>query len=106
MTDRYPAGRLLKLSPTDNVAVATSAIAAGEVVDLEGTTIAIAEDVPLGHKVAMTPIAVGEKIRKYGCPIGSATCNISPGRHVHTHNMKSDYLPTFAPPNKSKGSAT
>jgi hypothetical protein len=28
-------------------------------------------------------------------PIGSAVCAIALGEHVHTHNIKSDYLPTF-----------
>ena len=28
-------------------------------------------------------------------PIGSATRDIEPGEHVHLHNMKSDYLPTY-----------
>jgi hypothetical protein len=33
---------------------------------------------------------------KYGAPIGSATRDIGPGEYVHTHNVKSDYLPTLA----------
>jgi hypothetical protein len=33
---------------------------------------------------------------KYGAPIGSATRDIAPGEYVHTHNLKSDYLPTLA----------
>ena len=37
----------------------------------------------------------GEKIIKCRAPIGSATCPIATGAHVHLHNMKSDYLPTF-----------
>ncbi len=49
----------------------------------------------MGHKVAVAAIAPGEKVYKYGCPIGSATCPIEVGRHVHVHNLKSDYFPTF-----------
>jgi len=40
-------------------------------------------------------IAQGEKVCKYGCPIGSATRPIEVGQHVHVHNLKSDYFPTF-----------
>jgi hypothetical protein len=32
---------------------------------------------------------------KYGVPIGSAIVEIEAGEHVHLHNMKSDYIPTF-----------
>jgi hypothetical protein len=49
----------------------------------------------MGHKVALVPIAAGEKVCKYGAPIGSATRQIRPGEHVHTHNLASDYLPTY-----------
>jgi len=44
--------------------------------------------------VAIRPIGPGEKVLKYGCPIGSATEPIQPGQHVHTHNLRSDYLPS------------
>ena len=40
-------------------------------------------------------IESGERIFKYGAPIGVATRDIEPGEYVHTHNMTSDYLPTF-----------
>jgi altronate dehydratase small subunit len=40
-------------------------------------------------------IPTGEKILEYGAPIGSATCDIRPGDYVHTHNLQSDYLPTY-----------
>jgi hypothetical protein len=29
---------------------------------------------------------------KFGVPIGSATVPIEAGRHVHVHNIKSDYI--------------
>ena len=60
------------------------------------TVIVTTEAVPLGHKVAARDIAAGEKIIKYGAPIGSAICAINAGEHVHTHNLRSDYLPTCA----------
>ena len=45
-------------------------------------------DLTTGHKKALADISNGEKIIKYGMPIGLAICNISSGEHVHTHNMK------------------
>ena len=41
-----------------------------------------------GHKYAVRDIAKGEKIIKYGFPIGIATEDVSMGEHVHSHNMK------------------
>jgi altronate dehydratase len=71
--------RYLRLHPDDNVL----------------TVIVAGGPVPLGHKIAARDIAVGEQIIKYGAPIGSAARAIASGEHVHTHNVKSDYLPTF-----------
>ena len=41
-----------------------------------------------GHKAARCDIRAGEKVIKYGYPIGVAKCDIAKGDHVHTHNIK------------------
>jgi altronate dehydratase len=87
--------RLLRLDPTDNVAVATTTLQVGESVVIAGRPVTLPDRVPTGHKLALVPIAAGEKVVKYGSPIGSATRDIRPGDYVHTHNLKSDYLPTY-----------
>jgi len=88
----------MKLAPQDNVAVALRALRAGEVVMLGDTRIRVARDIAVGHKLAARPIAAGEKILKYNCPIGSASAPIAAGDYVHTHNVASDYLPTYTLP--------
>lgn len=87
--------RLLRLSPDDNICAATETLEAGEVVVIGGKPVTLPCTVPTGHKIAVLPIARGEKVKKYGAPIGTATQDIRPGDYVHTHNLKSDYLPTF-----------
>jgi hypothetical protein len=87
--------RLIRLSPEDNIAVAARTIEPGETVVLDGAAIKAAQRIPTGHKMAICPIETGQKVLKYGAPIGSATQPIRPGDYVHTHNVKSDYLPTF-----------
>ena len=87
--------RLLRLSPEDNVAAVTTTIEAGETVLIDGRAVRMTQTIPTGHKVAVLCIAAGEKVTKYGAPIGSATRDIQPGEYVHTHNVRSDYLPTF-----------
>ena len=47
------------------------------------------EEIPLGHKVALTDIEVGDGLRKYGEVIGTVTRPIQTGAHVHVHNVKS-----------------
>jgi len=90
-----PDPRWLQLSPDDNVGVATRTLEAGQAIVVDGRPVTLSERIPTGHKVAIRPIAAGEKVKKYGAPIGSATCDIRPGEYVHTHNVKSDYLPTY-----------
>jgi|YNPBryunderm2012_1023409.scaffolds.fasta_scaffold01809_6 (2R)-sulfolactate sulfo-lyase subunit alpha len=48
-----------------------------------------AQPIPLGHKIALRRMAPGEAVIKYNMPIGKATCEIAPGEHVHTHNLRS-----------------
>ena len=88
--------RLLRLHPADNVLTVIRTLEAGDLITIEEAPCVVAARLPLGHKVAACAIAAGEKIVKYGAPIGSATCAIAAGEHVHTHNLRSDYLPTFA----------
>ena len=87
--------RLLRLADVDNVAVATGACDAGMELAVDRMTVRLIDRIAVGHKVALRDIAVGDKVYKFGCPIGSATVPIRAGQHVHTHNLKSDYLPTF-----------
>lgn len=87
--------RLLLLDATDSVVVARQPLCSGETVQLEGGPATVRGKVGVGFKLARRAIASGEKILKYGAPIGTATCAIVPGETVHLHNMKSDYLPTF-----------
>jgi (2R)-sulfolactate sulfo-lyase subunit alpha len=46
------------------------------------------QDVPIGHKVALRDLGVGETVIKYGQDIGRVVAPIRKGDHVHTHNLK------------------
>jgi (2R)-sulfolactate sulfo-lyase subunit alpha len=46
------------------------------------------QDVPIGHKVALKDLAVGDTVIKYGQDIGRVVAAIRKGDHVHTHNLK------------------
>src|SRR6185312_15357214 len=79
----------LVISPRDNVATALEPLAAGQTIVLGDQSITITEATPRGHKIALRPIRQGEEIYKYGSTIGTATCDIQAGSHVHTHNVAS-----------------
>ena len=86
---------VLLLAPGDNIAVATSELPAGTERTVAGTRVVLGTSVDVGHKFAVRAIAQGERIVKYGAPIGVALRGIAPGEYVHTHNMGSDYIPTY-----------
>jgi hypothetical protein len=94
--------RLLRLHPADNVLTVIATLETGTEISLEGGRVRVPARLALGHKVAARAIAAGEKVVKYGAPIGSATEAIAAGGHVHTHNLKSDYLPTFLREDQAK----
>lgn len=79
----------LVISARDNVATALEPLEPGRTIQLDAATLIIAERVPRGHKIAIRAIRAGEPVLKYGNPIGTATADILPGAHVHTHNLAS-----------------
>jgi len=46
------------------------------------------QDVPIGHKVALRDLAIGDAVIKYGQDIGRVVAPVKKGEHVHTHNLK------------------
>ncbi|MGH8832502.1 MAG: flagellar biosynthesis protein FlgA [Polaromonas sp.] len=46
------------------------------------------QDIPIGHKVALKDMAVGDTVLKYGIDMGKVVANIETGQHAHVHNIK------------------
>jgi (2R)-sulfolactate sulfo-lyase subunit alpha len=46
------------------------------------------QDIPIGHKVALKDLAVGDTVIKYGVDIGKVVQPIRKGEHAHVHNIK------------------
>jgi hypothetical protein len=80
------------LHPDDNVLVCRAPAAAGQTVQIDGAPVVLASAIEVGHKIARRDLKAGDKIFKYGAPIGSMTQAAKTGAHVHMHNMKSDYI--------------
>ena len=47
-----------------------------------------ADDVPIGHKIALKDLRAGDTAIKYGEDIGKFTADVKIGGHVHVHNLK------------------
>jgi altronate hydrolase len=77
----------LRLHPDDDVVIAKRRLAAGTTVETDAGPMVLGADVPAGHKIAIRARATGEPIRRYGQVIGFGKAPISPGDHVHQHNL-------------------
>ena len=95
--------QLVKVHNNDNVAVATCPIVSGT--HIAEYDITVNQDIPAGHKIALTTISEGDNIVKYGFSIGAATSQINAGEHVHSHNAKTKLQGTeqyvYAPSNSA-----
>ena len=73
----------------DNVVTCCKPLKAGDEVKAGSVSIRAKQPIPIYHKMALCEIRTGEKVYKYGQPIGVASRDIAPGEHVHTHNLES-----------------
>ena len=51
-------------------------------------TVKAANDIPIGHKLAIRALSAGATVIKYGVDIGRAVAPIQVGEHAHVHNIK------------------
>jgi len=97
----HRSSQTIRLNDSDNVVVARAGLPAGTEIPEEGIRCRAA--IPAGHKIATATMKRGEAVRKYGQVIGFATSHISPGEHVHTHNLEAgDFTRDYAVGSESK----
>lgn len=77
----------ITLNPADNVAIARNPLLPRTVLTSDAGEITVRRMVPPGHKIAITSIAEGAEIVRYGQVIGHASAEIAAGDHVHSHNV-------------------
>ncbi|NHZ47854.1 UxaA family hydrolase [Nitratidesulfovibrio liaohensis] len=51
-------------------------------------TFKVLNDIPIGHKLALKALSVGDTVIKYGTDIGKVIAPIKQGEHLHVHNVK------------------
>jgi len=52
------------------------------------TNVQSRQNIPIGHKVALKDMKVGDTVMKYGVDIGKVVAPIKAGEHAHVHNIK------------------
>lgn len=82
--------KILQINENDNVVVAIKNLKREDKIIFKDTEIEINSEIPVGHKIAIKNINIGENIIKYGEIIGKAIDNINIGDHVHTDNVKTN----------------
>jgi len=78
---------VIRVDPRDHVVVTSGPLRAGAALPSPAGPVAVRDDVPAGHKIAVCRVEVGQVVLKYGRPIGRATNPIEVGDWVHTHNL-------------------
>lgn len=95
MKGQVVAGMALVMDRTDNVVTTLDDLDEGQALPVEelkaadGETLTLVDEVPFGHKIALTEISAGAPVYKYGEVIGEASVQIGRGEWVHTHNCDS-----------------
>lgn len=87
--------KLVTLNESDNVLICCQSLHSNESIEIDQQRLVVSCAIDVGHKIARRAIKQGEKVIRWGVPIGSATLDIEQGEHVHIHNMKSDYIPSY-----------
>jgi (2R)-sulfolactate sulfo-lyase subunit alpha len=69
--------------------VTAGAQLAGWIMDEDRTVqLQARQDIPIGHKIALKDMAVGDTVVKYGIDMGKVVAPIQAGQHAHVHNIK------------------
>lgn len=90
-----PQPRCFQIHPGDNVATLLDDIAGPGDVRVLGhareAAVAAIGPMKLGHKIALSAIARGGEVVKFGVAIGRASRDIAAGEWVHLHNVASGF---------------
>lgn len=77
---------VIKTSPNDNVAIVATPLGLKRGSIVLGSTVLV-ENIPMGHKVALQTLEMGDEVRRYGQVIGYATRTIEKGSWINEGNI-------------------
>lgn len=79
--------KIIKVHPSDNVAVALVNLSVGETISFEGQTIILVSDVKAKHKIALETFNANDRIIMYGVLVGKANQPILKGDVLTIDNI-------------------
>jgi altronate hydrolase len=78
---------VLKIHPKDNVIVALRDLKKGEVIQFDGQSIELIEDIPAKHKYYTADFSKNDEIIMYGVLVGKVTQDVKRGSLMTTQNL-------------------
>ena len=78
----------LIIDPIDNLGVALTQLRTGDMVEVNGKIIEIAEPIAPKHKFSLTPLKEGDRCTLYGVTVGIMTEDLPTGGLIHTANLR------------------
>lgn len=85
----------IKINKADTVVVCLKNYTKGETINVDGATVTVAQDTPVGHKILLKDTPAGVDIIKYGYPIGHAKEDLKAGQWVNENNLKTNLAGTL-----------
>lgn len=85
----------IKINKADTVVVCLKNYTKGETINVDGNTITVKQDTPMGHKILLKDTTAGTDIIKYGYPIGHAKEDLKAGQWVNENNLKTNLAGTL-----------
>ncbi len=77
----------LRIHPKDNVLVALLDLAKGTVIDFEGQSFVLTDNIAAKHKFSLVDLQTGQEIYMYGVLVGKATLPIPQGGPISTQTV-------------------
>ena len=81
---------ILQIHPDDNLIVALKTLSKGELIEFNGTTVELRDEIPAKHKFALIDFATGQHATMYGVTVGKALHPIQKGSRITTANLVHD----------------
>ena len=94
--------KILRIHSRDNIIVALTNLSKGDIVELDGVSIALVSDVKAKHKFAVRNLTIGEEVYMYGVVVGKAKNKILQGEVITRQNIIHETEPYIVPKNAAR----
>lgn len=85
--------RVLQIDPADDLIVALSDLAPGDLVQVNADAVTLEDAIPAKHKFARRHLRADEAVRMYGVVVGRVTADVPAGCRLTTSNLRHEAAP-------------